>query len=194
MSKQFIRMNTATNSVMVKPKQHDYYYVGTKQGAATSGRITPFRDVVETPLGLVMNVFAISMGVLLPSGANKSLLQETRKFTRPMINYFRTVMAEHMTIILNKIVKNISGWVEVVLNDPVLDPEKERELGYNDMNAGAITLEEYRNMYYPNLPEKINIEQTLPKMVGQVAQNNVYKPREEGESNEDGESLGSERT
>jgi len=155
--------NSNTKTMIVLPKEHEIFYLGTKSGG-TPQRVQPFRDIIETPLGLVMSSFAMSMGLLMPAGANKSILQEAEKASRYMIYSLRKTFTDWFSLIINDIF-DTKGWVEVLCRDPPLDPEKDRENALAEVQAGVITLEEYREIFYPNLPKKVDEKKMLPNIV-----------------------------
>jgi len=179
MRKQMLFLNTAVQTTTFLPKEHDIYYGGTSSGG-TPQRIQPFHQVVETPLGLVMSMFLISTGQLLPAGANKSIIQETEKKLRFMLNIYRNRLKEFITEVLNAV-----GFDNFTIGiyDPILDPVQDREFSLRDVQLGVITAEEYRKMYYPHLPDEL--PETKVQVEKKKEPEKVYIPKGNNMDGED---------
>lgn len=145
----FKQLVTSTQTITFFDKNNEIYYGGTKNGGATQ-RIQPFRDIIETPLGVLMSQFCMSMGFLLPSGANKSIIQETEKKLRYTIKSMRERLELFIEDILYEVFPDLN-FITVTITDPDTDPVVSRTFAQKDVELNVISIKEYRELYYPSL-------------------------------------------
>lgn len=174
---KFKDFNASTTTILVMDKRNELYELGTKNGGQGKG-IEPFAPIIETPLGVIMGNFAVSQGVLLPTGANKSILQETERHHRFKIEAMRRKLSIFTKNLIEKYLK-LGADFEILFTDPITDPLKEKEFALLEVQQGILSIEEYRQMFYPELEKRIKSDHSLivnnnPKKVNktEVTQDN----------------------